>query len=322
MVEQEPAAPPTRRATGADVARIVGVSQATVSYVVNDTPNRSISEATRRRVLEVARELGHVPNAAARTLRSGRSDLVLALVPGFAMGTLFERALELLNDALTQRGYALIVHEHEERLRPISDLWRIVAPTLVVTMGGLDADGRTAVRDAGLASVDAGGVVSMPEIGGRQAAYLAERGHRRLGFGLPSDARLRRFAEQRLDGVRAYCAAHGLPEPVAVEVGADGESALAACLDRPDPVTAICAHNDDVGLNLLLALRERGLGRETCAIIGVDDIPSARFGLTTVAIDIEVVSATIVDLVTAHLDGGEPPHPDRPYLRIIERESA
>ena len=67
-----------RRPTSADVARLAAVSRATVSYVLNDTPHQSIPEATRRRVLDAAAELGYTPSAAARALRSGRSDIVLA----------------------------------------------------------------------------------------------------------------------------------------------------------------------------------------------------------------------------------------------------
>lgn len=63
--------PSTRRATAADIARAVGVSRATVGYVLNDTPGQTISQATRERVLESARRLGYRPRAAAQALASG-----------------------------------------------------------------------------------------------------------------------------------------------------------------------------------------------------------------------------------------------------------
>ena len=72
--------------TSADVARESGVSRTTVSYVLNGTPGTSISDATRQRVLEAAARLGYAPSAAARTLRSGRSDLVLCLLPDWPVG--------------------------------------------------------------------------------------------------------------------------------------------------------------------------------------------------------------------------------------------
>jgi DNA-binding LacI/PurR family transcriptional regulator len=55
--------------TSADVARRAGVSQATVSYVLNSTPGQAITERTRVRVLKAANDLGYQPNSAARGLR-------------------------------------------------------------------------------------------------------------------------------------------------------------------------------------------------------------------------------------------------------------
>jgi LacI family transcriptional regulator len=71
---------PPRDATRDDVARLAGVSSAVVSYVVNNGP-RPVAEATRRRVLEAIEKLGYHPNAAARALITGRSDLIGLIVP-------------------------------------------------------------------------------------------------------------------------------------------------------------------------------------------------------------------------------------------------
>src|SRR4051812_46301198 len=65
-----------RRATATDAARASNVSQATVSYVMNNTPGQTIPQATRDRVLEAARRLGYVPNASAQILAGGGSRFV------------------------------------------------------------------------------------------------------------------------------------------------------------------------------------------------------------------------------------------------------
>ncbi|MBC7223527.1 MAG: LacI family DNA-binding transcriptional regulator, partial [Anaerolineae bacterium] len=57
-----------KKVTSEDVAREAGVSRTTVSFVLNNTPNTNISEETRQRVLEAARNLGYRPDAAARAL--------------------------------------------------------------------------------------------------------------------------------------------------------------------------------------------------------------------------------------------------------------
>ncbi len=71
---------PARGATRDDVAKLAGVSSAVVSYVVNDGP-RPVADATRAKVLAAIEKLGYRPNAAARSLMTGRSDLVGLIVP-------------------------------------------------------------------------------------------------------------------------------------------------------------------------------------------------------------------------------------------------
>ena len=62
---------PAKRITSTDVARAAGVSQTTVSFVLNDKPGHSIPEATRLRILEVARQLDYRPHGSARALAAG-----------------------------------------------------------------------------------------------------------------------------------------------------------------------------------------------------------------------------------------------------------
>ena len=67
---------PTKRVTSFDVAKLAGVSRTTVSFVLNRVPSVSISESTRARVMEAARQLNYHPNAAGRKLASGRSNTI------------------------------------------------------------------------------------------------------------------------------------------------------------------------------------------------------------------------------------------------------
>src|ERR1700755_2909875 len=93
-----------RRITSADVARLAGVSRATVSYVLNDTPHQTISAGTRPRVLNPPTRLGYAPSAAARTLRTGRSDVVLCLLPDWPIGDEGGALLTHLSSAFARRG--------------------------------------------------------------------------------------------------------------------------------------------------------------------------------------------------------------------------
>ena len=69
-----------QRVTLNDVAAASGVSRATASFVLRDSPGQSISAGTRERVREAARALGYVPNGLARALREGTSRIVLLTI--------------------------------------------------------------------------------------------------------------------------------------------------------------------------------------------------------------------------------------------------
>ena len=97
------------RAGAKDVARLAGVSTATVSRVMN-TPGQ-VEPDTRRRVLEAAAKLRYVPHGAARSLRSHRSKMVGAVVPSFDYA-LYARTTSALQQRLGERGYSLVLAEH------------------------------------------------------------------------------------------------------------------------------------------------------------------------------------------------------------------
>src|ERR671932_2290978 len=120
-----------RRVTSADVAREAGVSRATVSYVLNAVPHQKIAEATRQRILEAAARLGYAPSAAARAMRSGRSDIVLCLLPDWPIGPTVGGFLEHLSAALAADGLTLLAHPRARGDRPVGELWKTVNPAAV-----------------------------------------------------------------------------------------------------------------------------------------------------------------------------------------------
>ena len=71
-----------KNVTAKDIARACGLSQATVSYVMNNKEGKKISEATRRLVLQTARELNYIPNSTARSMRTNRS-MSIGVVTGW-----------------------------------------------------------------------------------------------------------------------------------------------------------------------------------------------------------------------------------------------
>jgi DNA-binding LacI/PurR family transcriptional regulator len=330
--------PVTRRVTSADVARLAGVSRATVSYVLNDTPHQTISAGTRARVLGAAASLGYAPSAAARALRTGRSDVVLCLLPDWPIGHEVGALLGNLSSELARSGLTFVAHPGSREDRPIAELWKVITPAAVLAfMDFTDAE-IDAMRAAGVALVVAllgrgrqrRRELEVPQqlVGGLQAGHLADAGHRRIGYAYPDDERVRIFADPRLEGARAACAERGLAAPDVREVPLDPAAAAEAVLGwRAAGATGVCAYNDEVALAVLAGLRRLGLAAPAeLAVIGVDDIPAARLAapaLTTVTTDQVAVARHLAATVVAAINGNpEPPHDGAELVRVVVRESA
>ncbi|BCY07917.1 LacI family DNA-binding transcriptional regulator [Actinoplanes sp. L3-i22] len=324
--------PEPRRITSADVARRAGVSRATVSYVLNATPGQSISPATRDRVRKAAAGLGYAPSAAARALRTGRSDVVLCLLPDWPIGNEVGNLLGNLSTALAREGLTFVAHPGSREDRPIAEIWKAITPAAVLSFTDFSDDETEAMRAAGVALVVAllgragrhGQELEVPQrlIGRRQAEHLSGTGHRRLGYAYPDDPRLRIFAEPRLAGVRT------VGEPVVRTVPLDTEPAAAAVAGWcADGVTGICAYNDEVALAVLAGARSLGPAAPSgLSVIGVDDIPAARLAvppLTTVTTDQGTLAAHLAHTIVAAVGGRPAPVlATDDLVRVVVRESA
>ena len=179
--------------TSADVAREAGLSWATVSYVLNNTPGQTIPERTRRRVLEAAERLGYVAHPGARALRLGRSDAVLFPLGEVSMTHVFGHAVNACSAALNRHGFTLVAdatrYESPEaaanawlRLGPAAfiDLTLTIDDPAVVRMvaAGIPRVAADLEVPPGLAAID---VVSL-EARRLQFVHVAERGARRVVF--------------------------------------------------------------------------------------------------------------------------------------------
>ncbi len=324
--------------TSVDVARESSVSRATVSYVLNGTPNQTISEVTRRRVLAAAERLGYAPNASARALRSGRSDVVMFLIPEWPIGLSIARLIEHLSQRLTEQGLTLVVHAHPRAARSATELWKAIRPAVVINHQALNEHEVELALGAGIPVIrpvfQARGrdtfALFQQRIGRIQAEHLISTGHRRLGFALPDDDRLVAFASRRLQGVRQTCAKSGLRPPLTQLVPLDADSAGAAVdawtAARPR-VTAVCGYNDEVAIAVLSGMRQRGLrAPDDLAVVGVDNLPVGALGtpsLTTVTTGMSEIGEQLAAVVTHVLNGGTEPEPPRPELiKLVPRESA
>ncbi|MFJ9085529.1 LacI family DNA-binding transcriptional regulator [Streptomyces sp. NPDC102384] len=300
-----------RRVTATDVAREAGVSQTTVSYVLNDVPHQKISTETRQRIHAAVDKLGYTPSAAARTLRKGHSDIVLLLLADMPLGHTAIELIEQLTQVLQEHGLSVITRIEDGGTD--AALWADLAPRAVVMLAPVEADRRARMEAAGIDVInawrrdpeDAGHdtlAYSQHHVGTLQARHLAAAGHRNLGYAAPADPRLGDFYELRLQGVRDACAELGLEPPVVREVEPDAGGAAAAVRAwRSESVTGVCAFNDEVAFALLAGMRAAGLSAPgDLAVIGVDDIPVARFAeppLTTVDQHMGIVATGLAEAI-------------------------
>ncbi len=320
----------TGRVTATEVARRSGVSQATVSYVLNNDPRQKISDSTRERVLRTVAELGYTPSEPARALRSGRSSIVLFVTPDYPVGYVIGAVIDHLLELLVREGRTLLTHRFSAEV-PLLDVVRGLLPFAVISMAPLDVALRGQLRALG-AEVEVIGFreqadadVRHPQehVGRLQAEHLVERGHRRIAYALSDDERAEMFARPRLEAVQAYCAEHSLPEPVIGAVPPDLDRAAEIVRSwRAEGVTAVCAFTDDVAIAVIGGASSAGLAVPgDLSVIGVDDIPLAAVTvppLTTVHLDVEVMARALVRPLGVATDSDDP---DAAQAWVVERSS-
>lgn len=227
--------------TSQDVARLAGVSQSTVSYVL--TGSRPISEETRGRVEEAIAKLGYHPNSGARTLRSRRSGVIGLMVPetGSDDGVLMVFIAAIAREARL-RGYDILLVTAHEGAAGIRRVVRTGVCEGLILMELDRYDERVApVIESGLPFVTIGKPEEFPqgsvvdldfEMLGRMVVErtLEEGCDRLLLFGAPGRKRSRNDVARFLSGVEAAA------EGEQLEVVLDG-GALAEVPDRALRIT-------------------------------------------------------------------------------------
>ncbi|MFT4124377.1 MAG: LacI family DNA-binding transcriptional regulator [Microbacteriaceae bacterium] len=313
-----------------DVARHAGVSPATVSLVLNETPGQRIHPQTRERVRAAAAELGYAPNRIARALREGSARIVL-LRTGPLLGGSLSSLIAGMEAELREHGHTLLVsHQQGEQHageRADDDILRAVAPRSVVDLGELyrsgAADGARKGRGADSRG-DGGWVDGLARHTATQLEHLLRRGRRRIAYAHPAVG-LESLVELRAAHMNDWLRRHGLPAAVRVTVPEEREGAAAAVLGllgaHPD-VDAVAAFSDDVAIGVLAGCAAEGVpvpGR--LAVIGFDEGRLGRLwtpSLTTVRIDAEGYGRRLARSVL----GLEPrPRAHRPS-EVVVRESA
>ncbi|MER7458442.1 LacI family DNA-binding transcriptional regulator [Micromonospora sp. NPDC126480] len=287
-----------------DVARLAGVSTATVSRALRGLP--TVSAATRRRVLAAAEQLQYAVSPSASRLAGGRTGTVAVVVPRITRW-FFGVVVEAVEDFLHQAGYDLLLHnlggreQTRQRVLRTTNLHKRVDGIMLVAtplrapelafLGALELPGVTVSSGT---SVPGWPCVRIDDVAAARTAtrHLLDLGHRRIAHisGDPDDELAFTTHLDRRRGYREALRAAGVrPDPsldIESRFDVDGGSrATEELLRRGDPPTAIFAACDEMAMGALTALRDAGLRvPDDVSVVGIDDHAlSGVLGLTTIA---------------------------------------
>jgi DNA-binding LacI/PurR family transcriptional regulator len=333
--------PPKKTNTIYDVAKLAGVSIATVSRMIN-TPDKVNSE-TRERILVAIDALGFVPKAEARA-RAMRGTGRIGVISPFFTAPSFVQRLRGIADALSAKKYELIIYtvnsaDHLKSFLSSLPLTGNLDGLIILSLPVDDAAVRR-LLDHGLPTV----LVEFPHsslssveiddaMGGRMAAqYLLGKGHRRIAF--LGDTDLPEYSihpvSQRLVGFRQAIKEAGIELPdtfvrLAPYSQEQTRKAAAELLNLPQPPTAIFAATDFQALGVLKAARQLKIQvPEQLAVVGFDDLDLAEYAdLTTIHQHLDESGRLAVEILLAQIESPNRPtrHVKLP-LTLIERQTA
>jgi len=289
-------------ATIRDVARLAGVSIATVSRVFNNSPR--VSEESARRVRAAATRLDYWPNTGARSLTTSRTHALGVLLPDL-FGEFFSEVIRGIDHAAREEKLQILVSSSHADTGELVTAARAMRGRIdgliaMVPDNGAGSEIQQIVRRFPVVfmnprtKMNGCNTVSIANYDGARAVveHLVGLGHTRIATirGPKGNA----DAEQRLRGYRdALRAAGQMPEPK-LELQGDftERSGFQCCAEllhlEPRP-SAVFAANDYMAIGLLSALRDAGIDvPKAMAVTGFDDIAFARYldpALTTVHVD-------------------------------------
>ena len=304
-------------ATIKDVARLAGVSVATVSRVINNSPKAS--DSSRQAVSQAMESLQYHPNANARALAQ-QSTETLGLVVGDVSDPFFGAMVKAVDEVAGQTGNFLLIgngyHNEQKERQAIEQLMRHRCAALVVHAKKVPDDELIGLMKQvpGMVLVNRllpGFENRCVALDDRYGAWLATRhliqqGHKNIAFICSTHAIS--DAEDRLQGYYDALREHNLPENDRLvafgepdELG--GEQAMTELLGRGKNFTAVACYNDSMAAGALAVLSDNSIRiPEEISLIGFDDVLVSRYvrpRLTTIRYPIVTMAQQAAELALA-----------------------
>lgn len=304
-------------ATIKDVARLAGVSVATVSRVINASPKAS--DASRAAVQSAMEQLNYHPNANARALAQQTTETI-GLVVGDVSDPFFGAMVKAVEQVAYHTGNFLLIgngyHNEQKERQAIEQLIRHRCASLVVHAKILpDSELIMLLKQIpGMVLINRivpGFETRCVALDDRYGAWLATRhliqqGHSRIGYICSTHAIS--DAEDRLQGYYDALKEHGLPINDRLVTFAEpdesgGEQAMTELLGRGKQFTAVACYNDSMAAGAMGVLNDNGINvPEEISLIGFDDVLISRYvrpRLTTVRYPIVTMATQAAELALA-----------------------
>jgi LacI family transcriptional regulator len=323
-----------------DVAKRAGVSIASVSRVINQSPHK-VSETARIRILEAVKELDYRPNALAQGLIMKRSMTIGTIIPDIS-NPYYAEIVRGIQDVAEEFGYAVVLQNTDRTKKRIIRCIQVLREKRadgIIFSGGIihayetlsslkELTGRVVV--IGRHEVDFP-AVRVDNMGGAAQAvqHLLDLGHERIGF--ISGPKMSTSSIDRLKGYKNALAQNGRHfEAVLVRQGnltpESGFHAAKEVLGLRERPTAILASNDLMAFGAIHAGRDLGLRvPQDLSVVGFDNIPLSSYfnpPLTTVEIPMYSVGTASMQMLADLLSGREFSRIRLFTTRLLVRESS
>jgi LacI family transcriptional regulator len=322
-----------------DVARRAGVSIATVSRVLNNTP-RGVAPALQRRVLRAAQKLDYRPNALARSLHQKHTHTLGLVIPDIA-NPYYAEITRGIEDVCRQSGYAVFICNTDRNPGTMAHYLQILrekrVDAIIIGGGGTHARRHSQILQGssvptlliGRYDVDLPAVRIDNVKGAWEAAtHLIRLGHRRIA--ILSGPKNSTSMHDRIKGYRRALNEHALALPREWLLYGDLRPASAFSLaqhlltTRPAP-TGILAANDQMAVATIRAATQLGIGvPKDVSVVGFDNIELASYitpRLTTMKIPLYQIGVAVAENAKSLIAGTPGNTETWFYPELIVRES-
>ena len=328
---------PTRPVSLKMLAEHLDLSAATVSFVLNNAPNRSIPEKTRQRVRDAAREFGYQPSHAARSLQGKRTQTIGILLPELGDGY-HSQVLSGAADMLMKEGFFFFTAHHRHRVDLVAEYPGLLHARGVEGLLVIDTHlenpppcptvavaGHTAVP--GVANV----VLDHERAAELALGHLYRLGHRRIAYMrgqlFSSDSRSRWRSTLHV----ARSLGLEVPPEMVIRLDKDSHSSdlgyigIQQLLMRRKDFTAVLCFNDVAAIGTVRGLHDAGLRvPNDVSVMGFDDIPAAEYytpRLTTIRQPLQQMGNVAASLLLKKIGGAKVPEISRIEPELVVRES-